>query len=66
MGTGSDYGAFLQHIGVTASDLRFVSPNGQYNAAYHSNYDDFRWMDQFSDPGFSYFRSMTQLLGGLF
>ena len=63
MGTGSDYGGFLQHVGVTASDLRFVSPTGQYNAAYHSNYDDFRWMDQFSDPGFSYFRSMTQLLG---
>jgi N-acetylated-alpha-linked acidic dipeptidase len=37
MGTGSDYGAFLQHAGVPAMDIRFESEDGHYEAVYHSS-----------------------------
>ncbi|KAK3210607.1 hypothetical protein Dsin_015313 [Dipteronia sinensis] len=47
-GGGSDYGAFVQHIGVPAADVHF---GGGY-PVYHSMYDDFIWMEKFGDPMF--------------
>ncbi|KAE8735370.1 Peptidase M28 family protein isoform 2 [Hibiscus syriacus] len=47
-GTGSDYAAFLQHIGVPAADIRF----GTGYPVYHSMYDDYTWMEKFGDPLF--------------
>ncbi|KAK0570869.1 hypothetical protein LWI29_007716 [Acer saccharum] len=47
-GGGSDYGAFVQHIGVPAADIHF---GGGY-PVYHSMYDDFIWMEKFGDPMF--------------
>jgi N-acetylated-alpha-linked acidic dipeptidase len=48
LGSGSDYTAFLDHLGVPALDLGF---KGRYGV-YHSIYDDFFWMEQFGDPEF--------------
>ncbi|KAK2989608.1 hypothetical protein RJ640_027382 [Escallonia rubra] len=45
---GSDYAAFVQHIGVPAADVSF---GGAY-PVYHSMYDDFIWMQNFGDPMF--------------
>ncbi|KAI4377079.1 hypothetical protein MLD38_014765 [Melastoma candidum] len=47
-GAGSDYSAFIQHIGVPAADIFY---GGGY-PVYHSMYDDFVWMEKFGDPGF--------------
>ncbi|KAK6774460.1 hypothetical protein RDI58_029699 [Solanum bulbocastanum] len=47
-GSGSDYAAFVQHIGAPAVDMSF----GQDYPVYHSMYDDFVWMKKFGDPMF--------------
>jgi N-acetylated-alpha-linked acidic dipeptidase len=48
LGSGSDYTAFLDHLGVPSLDAGF---NGRYGV-YHSIYDDFYWMEKFGDPEF--------------
>jgi N-acetylated-alpha-linked acidic dipeptidase len=48
MGSGSDYTAFLDHLGVPSIDVGFT---GRYGV-YHSVYDDFYWMEKFGDPEF--------------
>ncbi|KAI7989693.1 putative glutamate carboxypeptidase LAMP1 [Camellia lanceoleosa] len=47
-GGGSDYAAFVQHIGVPSADMSF----GKGYPVYHSMYDDFIWMKKFGDPLF--------------
>ncbi|CAK8533789.1 unnamed protein product [Lathyrus sativus] len=47
-GGGSDYKAFLQHVGIPATDMSF----GEGYPVYHSLYDDFIWMKEFGDPMF--------------
>ena len=48
LGSGSDYTAFVDHLGVPALNVDF---EGQYGV-YHSIYDDFFWMEHFGDPEF--------------
>jgi N-acetylated-alpha-linked acidic dipeptidase len=48
LGSGSDYTAFLDHLGVPSVDVGF---GGRYGV-YHSVYDDFYWMEKFCDPEF--------------
>lgn len=48
LGSGSDYTAFLDNLGVPALDAGF---SGRYGV-YHSIYDDFYWMEKFGDPEF--------------
>ena len=48
LGSGSDYTAFVDHLGVPALDAGF---SGRYGV-YHSVYDDFFWMEKFGDPEF--------------
>ncbi|XP_047324612.1 probable glutamate carboxypeptidase LAMP1 [Impatiens glandulifera] len=48
-GGGSDYKAFVQHIGVPSVDM--ITGDGGY-PVYHSMYDDFVWMKKFGDPMF--------------
>ncbi|KAJ6993732.1 hypothetical protein D5086_013106 [Populus alba] len=47
-GGGSDYAAFVQHIGIASADVSF----GKGYPVYHSMYDDFVWMEKFGDPMF--------------
>ena len=49
LGSGSDYTAFVDHLGIPALNVDF---SGRYGV-YHSIYDDFFWMDHFGDPGFA-------------
>ncbi|KAJ3190629.1 hypothetical protein HK101_008521 [Irineochytrium annulatum] len=51
LGSGSDYTAFLQHVGISSIDIGF---SGMGDGIYHSNYDSFRWMEKFGDPGHTY------------
>lgn len=47
-GAGSNYAAFVQHIGSPTLDMSF----GEGYPVYHSMYDDFVWMKKFGDPMF--------------
>ena len=59
LGSGSDYTAFLDHLGVPSMDMSFNGPYG----VYHAVYDNFRWMDKFGDPGFFYHTAAARLYG---
>jgi len=48
LGSGSDYTAFVDHLGVPAIDVGF---SGRYGV-YHAIYDNFFWMEKFGDPEF--------------
>jgi N-acetylated-alpha-linked acidic dipeptidase len=47
---GSDYAAFVQHVGIPSTNMAFGEGPGY--PVYHSLYDDFVWMEKFADPGF--------------
>lgn len=59
LGSGSDYTAFLDHLGIPSLDLSF---SGRYGV-YHSVYDNYRWMADHGDPGFQYHAAAARLLG---
>ncbi|MGH9576170.1 MAG: M28 family peptidase, partial [Terriglobales bacterium] len=59
LGSGSDYTAFLQHLGVPSTD---VSSSGPYGV-YHSVFDNFAWFSKFGDPGFHYLQQMARIYG---
>ena len=59
LGSGSDYTAFLQHLGVPSTD---ISSTGAYGV-YHSTFDDFAWFKRFADPDFVYEQQMARVFG---
>ncbi len=61
LGSGSDYTAFLDHIGIASLDLGFGGEDG--GGIYHSIYDDFYWYTHFSDTEFVYGRALAQTAG---
>jgi N-acetylated-alpha-linked acidic dipeptidase len=58
LGAGSDYGAFLDHLGIASLNLGFGDSN--QNGVYHSIYDDPEWFERFGDPGFVYGKALSQ------
>jgi len=64
LGTGSDFTAFLDHLGVASLN---VSYGGEDNGAgvYHSIYDDFYWYSHFADSNYVYGRALAQTDGVL-
>lgn len=61
LGSGSDYTAFLDHIGIASLN---VSYGGEGDSGiYHSVYDDFYWYTHFSDTDFVYGRALSQTAG---
>ncbi len=52
LGSGSDYSAFLEHLGVPSIDLGF-GDEGSSGGVYHSRYDTFEHYERFGDPGFA-------------
>ena len=50
LGSGSDYSAFLQHLGVPSLDLGFGG-EGASGGSYHSAYDSFYHVTQFGRSG---------------
>lgn len=64
MGTGSDYTAFFDHLGIPSLDFRF---SGKTSSVfhYHSNYDSYYWMDKFGDDGFKKHLAIAQVWGVL-
>jgi len=61
LGSGSDYTAFLDHLGVASLNLGFGGEGG--GGIYHSIYDSFHWFTNFSDTNFVYGRALAQTAG---
>jgi N-acetylated-alpha-linked acidic dipeptidase len=61
LGSGSDYGAFVDHLGIASLDLGYGGEDG--GGIYHSIYDDFYWYTHFGDTSFIYGRALAQTAG---
>jgi N-acetylated-alpha-linked acidic dipeptidase len=62
LGSGSDYTAFLDHLGIASVNLGYGGEGGG-GGVYHSIYDDFYWYTHFSDTDFTYGRLLSQTAG---
>jgi len=62
LGSGSDYSAFLQHLGLPALNIGFGGED-ESNGVYHSIYDSFHHMTTFDDPGLRYGAALSKLVG---
>lgn len=63
LGSGSDYTAFIDHLGIPCLDITFTGVPATRAGVYHSNYDSFYWMEHFGDPEFLVHQSLAQVLG---
>jgi len=61
LGSGSDWSAFLQHLGIASLSLGYGGEDD--GGIYHSIYDDFYWFTHFSDTSFVYGRALAQTVG---
>jgi N-acetylated-alpha-linked acidic dipeptidase len=61
LGSGTDYTAFLDHLGIASLDLGYADEDE--GGIYHSVYDDFYWYTHFSDKDFVYGRALAQTVG---
>jgi len=61
LGSGTDFTAFLDHLGIATLDLGYGGEDEQ--GIYHSIYDDFYWYTHFSDTDFVYGRALAQTVG---
>jgi N-acetylated-alpha-linked acidic dipeptidase len=64
LGSGSDYSAFIDHLGVPAVDIGFGA-EGDSRGVYHSRYDTFEHHSRFVDPGFVYDALLAKSTGRL-
>ncbi len=62
LGSGSDYTAFIDHLGIASLDLGYGGEGGG-GGVYHSIYDDFYWYTHFSDTDFAYGRLLSETVG---
>ena len=61
LGSGSDYTAFVDHLGIASLNLGFGGEDG--GGVYHSIYDDYYWYTHFADGDFVYGRTLAQAIG---
>ncbi len=64
LGSGSDYSAFLQHLGVPSLNIGYGGEE-ESGGVYHSIYDSFNHFTRFNDPGLKYGATMAQTVGRL-
>ena len=64
LGSGSDYTAFLQHLGIASLNLGFGGED-ESNGSYHSVYDSFYHVTHFDDPGLVYGAALSKVVGRL-
>jgi len=62
LGSGSDFSAFLDHLGVPALDVGF-GEEGHSSGVYHSRYDTFEHHSRFVDPGFVFDAMLAKTVG---
>ena len=64
LGSGSDYSAFLQHLGIASLNVGFGGEGGG-GGSYHSAYDTYYHVTRFDDPGMVYGAVLSKLVGRL-
>ena len=64
MGSGSDYTAYLQHLGIASLDVGYGGEN-ESAGSYHSIYDSFYHVTHFDDPGLQYGAALSKVVGRL-
>ncbi len=62
LGSGSDFSAFLEHLGIASLDLGFGGENDS-DGIYHSKYDSFDHYVRFGDPDFAYGVTLSKVVG---
>lgn len=62
LGSGSDYSAFLEHLGIASLNMGFGGESDQ-GGVYHSRYDTFEHYVRFGDPGFAYGVALSKVAG---
>ncbi|MHA6204116.1 transferrin receptor-like dimerization domain-containing protein [Dyella soli] len=62
LGSGSDFSAFLEHLGVASLDLGFGGED-ESDGIYHSQYDSFDHYVRFGDPTFAYGVTLSKVAG---
>jgi N-acetylated-alpha-linked acidic dipeptidase len=61
LGSGSDYTAFLDHVGIASMDMGLNGRGG--DGSYHSTYDNPTWFKKYIDPKFTYSVLASQVTG---
>ncbi len=64
LGSGSDYSAFLQHLGIPSLNIGFGGEGGG-GGSYHSAYDSYYHVTKFDDPGLAYGAVLSKMVGRL-
>jgi len=62
LGSGSDYSAFLEHLGLPALDVGYAD-EGNSDGVYHSRYDTYEHHSRWVDPGFVYAAVLAKTTG---
>lgn len=62
LGSGSDYSAYLEHLGIASLDLGFSGEDDD-PGIYHSRYDSFDHYIRFGDPTFAYGVALSEVAG---
>lgn len=62
LGSGSDYTAFLQHLGIASLNLGYGGED-ESDGSYHSIYDSFTHVTRFDDPGLAYGVALSKVVG---
>jgi len=65
LGSGSDYTAFQDFLGIPSSDMGFSNALQDAVWMYHSNYDSFSWMEMFGDKEFVHHEAVARLWGAI-
>jgi N-acetylated-alpha-linked acidic dipeptidase len=61
LGSGSDYTAFLDHVGIASMDMGLNGRGG--DGSYHSTYDNPTWFKKYIDPQFTFSVLASQVTG---
>jgi N-acetylated-alpha-linked acidic dipeptidase len=64
LGSGSDYSAFAQHLGIPSLNIGFGGEDFS-GGSYHSVYDSFYHVMHFDDPGLAYGAALSKVIGRL-
>ncbi|MBV8976598.1 MAG: M28 family peptidase [Alphaproteobacteria bacterium] len=62
LGSGSDYSAFIEHLGLPALNVEY-GQEGNNGGVYHSRYDTYEHFTRFGDPGFVYNVVLAKTIG---
>ena len=63
LGSGSDYSAYIEHLGLPALNMGFGGEDDGAGGVYHSRYDTFEHHSRFVDPGFVYDAMLAKTVG---